>query len=88
MPLYFQVGNNLRVCQRFETARVPDNARWIPRAMSVNYLAKAKSDLRGVSSGEGIDWSTAGEKLVPVEVFDTDGQKVFTAEITMNVKLG
>ena len=35
----------------------------------------------------GIDWQTAGDKLVPVEIFDEGGVKVFTAHITMNVKL-
>tara|TARA_R100000306_G_scaffold54193_2_gene51224 strand:+ start:5467 stop:5574 length:108 start_codon:yes stop_codon:yes gene_type:complete len=35
-----------------------------------------------------VDWSTAGEKVVLVDVFDTENQKVFTAEITMNVKFG
>ena len=68
-------------------ASLPTNSRWIPEAMTVNYLAKAKTDLRAVASGQGIDWKSAGAKVVPVEVFDADGQKVFTAEITMNVKM-
>lgn len=42
--------------------------------------------VHAIASGQGIDWSTAGEKVVPAEVFDEDGQKVFTAQITMNVK--
>ncbi|MFN3581116.1 MAG: hotdog fold domain-containing protein [Pseudomonas sp.] len=69
-------------------ASIPTEARWIPQAMTVNYLAKAKTDLRAITNGEGIDWSTAGEKTVSVEVLDVQDQKVFTAEITMNVKLG
>ncbi|HBO96039.1 MAG TPA: DUF4442 domain-containing protein, partial [Gammaproteobacteria bacterium] len=66
---------------------IPSNGKWIPQAMSVKYLAKAKTALRAVSNGQEIDWDTTGEKTVPVEVFDEDGQLVFTAEITMNVKL-
>ena len=66
---------------------IPDGARWIPQAMSVRYLAKARTSLRAVASGEAIDWSCAGVKVVPVEVFDENEQKVFTAEISMNVKL-
>jgi acyl-coenzyme A thioesterase PaaI-like protein len=69
-------------------ATIPSGARWIPQSMSVNYLAKAKTDLRAIANGEGIDWDSAGQKIVPVSVIDEDGQTVFTAEITMNVKLG
>jgi acyl-coenzyme A thioesterase PaaI-like protein len=66
---------------------VPPGARWIPKGMTVEYLAKAKTDVTATADGSGIDWSTAGDKIVPVDVVDTDGQKVFTARITMNVKL-
>ncbi|MFJ3485596.1 hotdog fold domain-containing protein [Pseudomonas sp. NPDC090202] len=65
---------------------IPEGARWIPKGMSVEYLAKAKTDIRAVADGSDIDWSTPGDKVVPVDAFDTDGQKVFTARITMNVK--
>jgi len=68
-------------------ASIPSNGKWIPQAMTVNYLAKAKTDLRAIADGDGIDWETAGEKVVPVSVVDEDGQTVFTARITMNVKL-
>lgn len=67
---------------------IPQGARWIPKGMTVEYLAKAKTDLTAVARGEGIDWSTEGDKIVPVGVTDTDGKTVFTAQITMNVKLG
>lgn len=66
---------------------IPTGARWIPQGMSVQYLAKAITDMRAVAEGEGIDWETAGEKKVPVSIYDTQGQKVFSAEITMNVKV-
>ncbi len=68
-------------------ASIPSDGRWIPQAMSVRYLAKAKTNLRAVANGQGIDWQTAGEKIVPVEVFDENSVLVFTAAITMNVKL-
>ena len=67
---------------------IPSDGKWIPQAMSVKYLAKAKTTLRAVANGQAVDWSSSGQKIVPVELFDEDGQKVFTAEITMNVKLG
>lgn len=65
---------------------VPEGARWLPTGMTVSYLAKAKSDLRAVADGSELDWESSGEKLVPVDVFDADGNKVFTARITINVK--
>ena len=67
-------------------ASIPEGYRWIPKGMSVEYLAKAKTAVRAVADGSGIDWAQAGDQVVPVDVFDTDGQKVFTARITMNVK--
>jgi uncharacterized protein (TIGR00369 family) len=67
-------------------ASIPSGARWIPKGMTVQYLAKAKSDVRAVADGNGIDWETAGDKIVPVDLFDEGNVKVFTAKITMNVK--
>ncbi|MDI3399050.1 hotdog fold domain-containing protein [Pseudomonas sp. V88_4] len=66
---------------------IPAGARWIPRGMTVEYLAKAKTDVTAVANGEGLDWQTEGDKIVPVDVHDAEGKKVFTARITMNVKL-
>jgi len=66
---------------------IPDGARWIPSGMDVKYLKKAKTHLTAVSDGSAIDWSVPGEKLVPVMVTDTQGQLVFSAQVTMNVKL-
>ena len=65
---------------------VPDQARWIPKGMTVEYLAKAKTDIHAIADGHQIDWSTPGDKIVGIDVFDTAGTKVFTARITMNVK--
>ena len=66
---------------------IPAGARWIPKGMTVAYLAKAKTDVKAVADGSQVDWTTAGDKEVPVEVFDAQGQCVFTARIMMNVKL-
>lgn len=67
-------------------ASIPAGAKWIPKGMTVEYLAKAKSNIRAVANGSGIDWETAGDKIVPVDIFDEGEVKVFTAKITMNVK--
>ncbi|MCP2227314.1 acyl-coenzyme A thioesterase PaaI-like protein [Pseudomonas silensiensis] len=66
---------------------IPAGARWIPKGMTVEYLAKAKSDVTAVADGEAVDWRTEGDKIVPVDIHDAEGKKVFTAHITMNVKL-
>lgn len=67
---------------------IPDGARWIPKGMTVEYLAKAKTDVTAVASAEGVDWHNDGDKIVTVDIHDSEGKKVFTARITMNVKLG
>lgn len=67
---------------------IPAGARWIPKGMTVEYLAKAKTDLTATASGEGVDWGSEGDKIVPVDITDAEGKTVFTARITMNVKLG
>ncbi|WP_086932910.1 hotdog fold domain-containing protein [Agarilytica rhodophyticola] len=65
---------------------IPEGARWIPQGMTVAYLAKAKTDLRVVCDAADVDFSKPGEVVVPVAAFDTDGNKCFTADITMNIK--
>ncbi|MDH2078593.1 hotdog fold domain-containing protein [Pseudomonas atacamensis] len=67
---------------------IPSGARWIPKGMIVEYLAKAKTDVTAVASAEGVDWQSDGDKVVNVDIHDCEGKKVFTARITMNVKLG
>lgn len=67
-------------------ATIPTGYRWIPKGMTVQYLAKAKTDIRGVATSEGVDFSEPGDKVVAVDVFDTEGTKVFHADITMDVR--
>lgn len=64
---------------------IPDEHRWIPIGMTVEYLAMAKTDVRVVANGENIDWAKIGTITVPVEAFNTDAEKVFTGEITMKL---
>ena len=68
-------------------ASVPTGAKWIPKGMVVEYLAKAKTNIRAIADGSTVDWATAGDKIVPVDIFDEGDVKVFTAKITMGVKL-
>ncbi len=68
------------------TVSIPEGRQWIPVGMTVQYLAKAKTDMRVVANGENLAWDQAGNVDVPVDAFDTDGKCVFTATITMNLK--
>ncbi|KGS10120.1 hypothetical protein X979_662 [Burkholderia pseudomallei MSHR7527] len=65
---------------------IPDGMRWIPSGMTVEYLAKAKTDVTAVADGSAVDWQSEGDKIVPVEITDSEGQTVFTARITMNLR--
>ena len=64
---------------------IPETNRWIPVEMNVKYLKKAKTDLKVVADGSGIDWTATGGIKVPVSIYDTEGTVVFTALITMSV---
>ena len=43
--------------------------------------------VRAVADGSAVDWASAGDKLVEVTALNEEDQAVFTARITMNVKL-
>lgn len=59
--------------------------RWIPVGMEVKYLKLAKTDLRGVCELDPATLTEPGDAVAPVDVFDTGGQKVFEARITMRL---
>ncbi|MEV6135880.1 hotdog fold domain-containing protein [Nocardia sp. NPDC051990] len=67
-------------------ATVPDTHRWIPKAMNVQYLAKAETGLRAIAKlAEVPDFtqSTEGQELViPVAIYDKHGLEVVHADIT------
>ncbi|PAT22339.1 hypothetical protein CJ307_33330, partial [Klebsiella quasipneumoniae] len=51
---------------------IPTGARWIPKGMSVEYLAKAKGNVRAVADGSAVDWASAGDKLVEVTALNEE----------------
>ena len=66
-------------------ATVPRSHRWIPKAMTVQYLEKATTSLRARAQLEVPDFShiTEGvELVVPVSVTDRGGTEVVHADIT------
>ena len=65
-------------------ASIASGCRWIPKGMTVEYLAKADGDIRTVADGSAVDWSQTGDISVPVMAYVGD-KPVFRAEITMYV---
>ena len=65
---------------------IPEGARWIPKGMEVKYLAKVKTGIVAIADGRNMDWTQSGDIQVPVSIKDEQGNEVFTANITMNVK--
>ncbi|WP_226702726.1 hotdog fold domain-containing protein [Microbulbifer elongatus] len=61
------------------------NFRWIPVGMTVQYLKMAKTDLRAVCKVDDFYWDSAQDVVMPVSVFDTNGEEVFHADITMRI---
>ncbi|TDF41417.1 DUF4442 domain-containing protein [Alteromonadaceae bacterium M269] len=59
--------------------------RWIPVGMEVKYLKMAKTDLIARCKIEKFDWDEAQDVVMPVGVFDTHGDEVFHADITMRI---
>jgi len=63
---------------------IPQGRRWIPRGMTVEYLAKADGDVRAVADGRSVDWNQQGDVVVPVLAYVGD-KKVLRADITMYI---
>ena len=98
VPKWFMVYNHLHTvhtiaaCNAAEVAMgmlmeatVPRRHRWIPKAMTVQYLQKATTSLRARAVVDPPDFAqiTEGvELVVPVSVTDRSGVEVVHAEIT------
>lgn len=63
---------------------IPQGRRWIPRGMTVEYLAKADGDVRTVADGRAVDWDQEGDIIIPVLAYVGE-KKVFRADITMYI---
>ena len=98
VPKWFFVYNHLHTvhaiasCNAAEVAMgmlmeatVPTTHRWIPKAMNVQYLAKATTSLRATARIDPPDFAAITEGtdiVVPVSVTDRDGTEVVHADIT------
>ncbi|ONM50467.1 hotdog fold domain-containing protein [Nocardia donostiensis] len=67
-------------------ATVPATHRWIPKAMNVQYLAKAETGLRAVAqlpeTPDFGEFTEGRELIVPVSIYDKRGTEVVHADIT------
>jgi acyl-coenzyme A thioesterase PaaI-like protein len=67
-------------------ATVPGTHRWIPAGMSVQYMKKARTDLRAIASLDPIpDFDRTGEVPVPVRIVDREDAEVLRGVITLRV---
>ncbi|KIQ15370.1 hotdog fold domain-containing protein [Rhodococcus sp. MEB064] len=99
-PKWFGVHNHLgtfhaiAACNLAEVAMgmlaeatVPTTHRWIPKAMTVQYLAPGRTSLTATAQlAEVPEWNevAAGRELVvPVSLRDTSGAEVVRADITI-----
>ena len=64
-------------------ATIPDAMRWIPKGMTVRYLAKARGVLVATARVPAIEAGSAREVHALVEVRDAGDVVVFDADITM-----
>jgi acyl-coenzyme A thioesterase PaaI-like protein len=98
VPKWFYVYNHLGTvhaiasCNAAELAMgmlmeatVPTSHRWIPKAMTVQYLEKATTSLRAEARLDPVDFSSiteGAELVVPVSIYDEGGTEVVHADIT------
>jgi acyl-coenzyme A thioesterase PaaI-like protein len=65
-------------------ATLTPDRRWIPKGMNAQYLAKCQHEAHAKARIVIPDDIGSGYNcIVPVEIFDRDGSKVFHADITM-----
>jgi len=64
---------------------IPAGMRWIPRSMTIEYLAKAETDVTATARLDKDEWTGAEDVAVPVTVTDTAGNEVVRAVINMYV---
>src|SRR6478735_7662400 len=64
---------------------IPVGMRWIPRGMTIEYLARAETDVTATARLDRNDWAGAENVAVPVTVSDSHGKEVVRAVISMYV---
>jgi len=66
-------------------ASLPLSMRWIPKGMTIQYLAKAATNITATAILPTIEYGETQDVVIPVKVQDTAGNVVVKADITMYV---
>ena len=66
-------------------ASLPITMRWLPKAMTVQYLKKCETDLVGEATTNDFSDGPARDVIVGVDIKDTHGKIVVRVDITMYV---
>ena len=79
------VANGLELAMgALAEATVPAQLRWIPKGMSLEYLALADSTLTATAQTDPADWLEPGEVPVRVQATRSDGTVVVAGVITLH----
>ncbi|GIU41744.1 thioesterase [Shewanella sairae] len=86
---HIQTVHVIAICNGLEMAMgvmaeasIPSHLRWIPKGMSVDYTAKAGSDITCIAEVKPEQW-VPGDMLVPVTAYDIDGVAVVQGTIKL-----
>ena len=80
------VANGLEMAMgALAEATIPDQLRWIPKGMQLDYLAKSDSTMRAVADTEPDDWNGPGEVAVRVQALRRDGTVCVRGVIRLHV---
>jgi hypothetical protein len=66
-------------------ASVPRQQRWIPKGMTIEYMARATTDVTATARLPELIYGEPQDVIVPVTVLDQQGTEVVHADITMYV---
>ena len=66
-------------------ATTPDDMRWIPKGIRLDYVAKVPGDVRCLAETDPADWEATGEVPVRVRATRADGTVVVEGTITIRV---
>lgn len=64
---------------------IAPHMRWIPKGMQIQYLDRAKTDVRAVCQIDHIDWDERQDVELQINVMDTNDVRVATAIVPMYV---
>jgi acyl-coenzyme A thioesterase PaaI-like protein len=64
-------------------ATIPAGKRWLPKGMTVDYVAKSTTDLTCIAESDPVDWEQGPEVPVRVKAVRTDGTVAVEGVITV-----